>query len=285
MDIIRLAAESCLNIHISGEKGTGKETIFRLLYNQLQLTENPFIKIDCSIVEKSTPYIDCLHPDKRKTQSESVKNHFPVLFQNAVLFFHGIDKMYPALQSTIADFLWEKRPGKKGEAVSWIFSSSTHPLTQYVYEGKLNAKLSDALGSISIHIPPLRSAPEKIPKLIYYFLNRYADQFGRGVIVKPPQGAIKKLTNYKWPNNIRELQQMVKMALVSGSWSKTIDQALNGEGLGEYLPSADHSNDIFFLLPDMKMTQGKFLKHSEAKNTGLMDLVIHDEIMKQQFSQ
>lgn len=290
LDIVNQSPDSCLNILVSGEKGTGKEAVIRALYEQSHLSGKPFIKIDCSSLADSAVDIFFSNPEETPAETDLHSGDFPTMFRDAILFFHEIDKMSPGLQSLLTSKLKTKKAGlkktgKDKKTGSWIFATSIQPVEQSVNEGFFSMELFNLMSAVSIHMPPIRKDPERIPKLVFYFLNKYSGVFGNGVIVKPSRKQLTEMVNYSWPGNIRELQETVKKALATGDWEKTIELAIYGKGMGHSLPIADLNFNSLSLLPDIELKQGKFLEcllvQSNLEEVGLMDLVIYDEVVKQ----
>ncbi len=289
LDIVKQSPDSCLNILISGEKGTGKEAVVRALYEQSHLSGRPFIKIDCSALTDNAVENFFLKNNKESENPDLFSGGFPAMFQDAILYFHKIDKMSPGLQSILTGKLKSKTAGgnrsQKDQKGSWIFATSIQPVEHSVNDGFFSIELFNLMSAVSIHMPPIRKDPDRIPKLIFYFLNKYSDRFGNNIIAKPSRRQLTAMVKYSWPGNIRELQETVKRALASGDWDNTIELAVYGKGIGVDLPIAELDFNSLSLLPDLELKQGKFLEcllaQSEMEEVGLMDLVIYDEVVKQ----
>ena len=94
-----------------------------------------------------------------------------------------------------------------------VIAATNRNLEEAVKEGKFRADLYYRLNVFPIELPSLRERPEDIPALCYYFLNKYSKKMGRD-INNIDEGTIKKLIDYSWPGNIRELENIIERAVI-----------------------------------------------------------------------
>src|SRR5205807_7135709 len=89
-------------------------------------------------------------------------------------------------------------------------------LTAWSAEGKFRPDLYYRLNVFAIHLPPLRERGEDLPLLVRHYLRRFSRELGREVRDVAPE-ALERLRDYSWPGNIRELQSVLKQALLKAS--------------------------------------------------------------------
>ncbi len=96
----------------------------------------------------------------------------------------------------------------------------SRPAQAWSGRGKFRSGLYYRLGVFTIHLPPLRERPDDLPLLVRHYLRRFSGELGREVRQVAPE-TMERLRCYDWPGNIRELQSVLKQALLraSGSWS------------------------------------------------------------------
>jgi two-component system response regulator PilR (NtrC family) len=122
------------------------------------------------------------------------------------------------------------------------------------------------LNVIQIHIPPLRERKEDIPLLAHYFLNKYSRELNRKV-TRISEEAMKLLTGYSFPGNIRELENIIERAVVLETSTAIMPESLPAELLTN--PNRDHTTKNNFLnhvlLPDEGIRLEKFVEDIEKQ--------------------
>src|SRR5437660_2034933 len=94
-----------------------------------------------------------------------------------------------------------------------LIAATHHDLKADAAEGKFRPDLYYRLGVFTIHLPPLRERGDDLPLLVRHYLRRFSRELGRDVQEIAPE-ALERLRNYAWPGNIRELQSVLKQALL-----------------------------------------------------------------------
>src|SRR5205823_2581615 len=134
------------------------------------------------------------------------------------LFLDEIGDMPPALQAKILRLLqdqtFERVGGNETIRTDVRLIAATHrDLKALSEEGKFRADLYYRLGVFTIHLPPLRERGDDLPLLVRYYLRRFSGELGREVRDAAPE-ALERLRRHPWPGNIRELQSVLKQALL-----------------------------------------------------------------------
>src|SRR5256885_13606194 len=97
-----------------------------------------------------------------------------------------------------------------------LIAATHRDLKAWSAEGKFRADLYYRLSVFTIHLPPLRERGDDLPVLVQYYLRRFSRELGREIRDIAPE-ALERLRTYPWPGNIRELQSVLKQALLQAS--------------------------------------------------------------------
>jgi DNA-binding NtrC family response regulator len=214
-----LLSATPVTVLIRGETGTGKELIARALYQHGHRAHKPFITVNCAAIPENLLESE-LFGHERGAFTGAVATRIGKFEQarDATLFLDEIGDLDPALQSKLLRVLQERRfqrvGGRDDIAVDVRVIAATHrDLKRMVEEGSFREDLFYRLNVASIDLPPLRERREDIGLLTDYFLRRYGREAG------VPQSAITKraqryLEEQPWPGNVRQLQNVLRRALV-----------------------------------------------------------------------
>src|SRR5207244_6746175 len=137
------------------------------------------------------------------------------------LFLDEIGDMPPGSQAKILRVLqeqaFERVGGNETIRTDVRLLAATHrDLKAWAAEGKFRPDLYYRLGVFTIHLPPLRERGEDLPLLVQHYLRRFSRELGREVREVALE-ALERLRDYPWPGNIRELQSVLKQALLQAS--------------------------------------------------------------------
>jgi DNA-binding NtrC family response regulator len=284
--IIDVMGGAGVGVHLSGEKGVGKEDLVKLLYDRSPHRGSPFIKVNCPLLSASEGAGEA--PCRRHLISRRHLGGFNPfrLLQQGVLYLHAVDEMDLGLQNRLLALVKRKfQPalhllgGFKN--VMPIFSTSMRPLQECMADGRFNPALGELLSGISIHIPPLRRSPERILPLVDYFIERFIRRDGQRGFSRPTPSQSAALKSHPWPGNVKELQDTVEMALRGNGWDAAIRSLKGGKRKSANYPVVDLSLDGAALMPDFEIENDRMLDRSvesvPVEEMGLMDLVIYEE--------
>src|SRR5439155_5419892 len=137
------------------------------------------------------------------------------------IFLDEIGDMPLALQAKMLRLLQEQSFERVGgnETVRTdvrVIAATHHDLKADSAEGKFRPDLFYRLGVFTIHLPPLRERGDDLPLLVRHYLRRFSRELGREVQEAAPE-ALERLRGHSWPGNIRELQSVLKQALLQAS--------------------------------------------------------------------
>lgn len=200
MGEIRSAAQTTLNVLLRGEPGTGKELVARAIHTSSTRAAKPFVKFDCAALS-----IDADISALPQTLALAI---------GGTLFLDEVGVLSSDMQARLLAALPVAHGESGGHSVSVrIIAATNRDLYRKVREGEFHERLYDRLSMVAIDIPPLRARIEDIPLLIQAVVHKRARRLGRRVQTVDPQ-SLSELSNYAWPGNNRELENLVERALV-----------------------------------------------------------------------
>lgn len=212
-------AQTDISTLLLGESGTGKEVFARSIHEHSLRKNKPFVAINCASIPENLLESELFGYEKgaftgaNKTTLGKIETA-----QGGTLFLDEIGDMPLGLQAKMLRFLQERvieRVGGRSEiAVDVRVVCATHrDLQAMVAEDSFREDLYYRIGEISIFIPPLRDRDDDVILLAKTFLNQYREEYSAKV-KGFSDDAIQAMLAYKWPGNIRELQNKLKSAVV-----------------------------------------------------------------------
>jgi len=233
-ELIDQVADTGLNTIVYGETGVGKELVVQNLYQQSTRTGKPFVKVNCAALPDTLLESEMFGYEQGAfTGAERRKRGKFEQASGGVLFLDEIGDMSLPLQAKLlhvlqgGDFspLGSEKTVKMG---AWVIAATNHELEDDMANGEFREDLYYRLSTIKIHIEPLRNRPEDIPHLIDHYVKMYTAQFDGKELLTPSPETIEKLTTYRWPGNIRELQNVLKRLMILGNGEDNLDDMLMG---------------------------------------------------------
>ena len=276
-DLISRLANSTLTIRISGETGTGKESIAHLLSRHYPQQNSVFIKFNCKTLK-----LQSKAPTPNAPMSESTEAFRRVLAapEYHVLFLEQIECLPEELQVQLLSMLTRRHPN----APPWVIASSVEPLENFVQTSGFSPLLLKMLDTVHIALPPMRDKPEHIPQMLFWLMsqNNGQDHCGRPSI--PDMDTIERLIHYHWPGNWQQLQRVTQAAFIAKGW----DFALNSLYLdNERDESQINELAAIYILSLAKLNIQKervmegLMSSSNLDEIGLLDLAIFHEAVSQ----
>jgi two-component system nitrogen regulation response regulator GlnG len=219
----RVAAQD-VPVLITGESGTGKELIARAIYQHGRRNKAPFLALNCAAIPENLLESELFGHEKGAFTGADRKRigRFEQC-NGGTLFLDEIGDMPLALQAKILRVLQEQTFERVGgsETVTTdvrIISATHRDLKARSAEGTFRADLYYRLGVFTVHLPPLREREDDLAILVMYFLRRFGRELGRD-IREVSDEALVQLRSYTWPGNLRELQSVLKQALLRATGS------------------------------------------------------------------
>jgi len=210
-----LLAQSDVPVLILGERGSGRETVARLIHRLSVRSGFTFQKVQCAALPAA--FMD--GELSRALESHDSHTSVPDTSAKGMLLLDEITGMPSALQLRLLNALesWHDQfesPGMLGRHVRLLVSSSAN-IERALAERKLREDLYYRLSSFTVHVPPLRQRTEDIRALLRQFMQRLSNHYGLPAR-EFPESTIERCGNHSWPGNLTELEAFVKRYLVAG---------------------------------------------------------------------
>jgi len=215
--VIEAVSRNKSNVLLHGENGTGKELVARTIHKKSPLADRPFLAVNCGALA-DTLLESQLFGHRKGAFTGAIEDHDGV-FQAAeggTLFLDEIAEIPLPLQVKFLRAIQEKEVTPLGSTRAVqvdvrIIAATNRDLETAVQEGSFRTDLFYRLNVVAIHIPPLRDRPQDIPLLIDHFIGEFSQSYGVEPKRVTPE-AQKRLVDYSWPGNIRELQNVIERA-------------------------------------------------------------------------
>lgn len=224
---------------VLGESGTGKDLVARAIHYLSPRAHHSFAPVNCGAIPVDLVENE-LFGHERGAYTGASASHRGLIAEadGGTLFLDEVDALPLQAQTKLLRFIQEKeyRPlgGKKTlRADVRIIAATNTDIEKVVGEGRFRADLYYRLNVISIQLPALRDRKEDIPLLAEFFLQKYSFELNQIVAGFSPPAA-RKLLNYRWPGNIRELENVIERAVILATQSiiQPVDLTLP-EGRGD----------------------------------------------------
>ena len=251
-------ADQTFPVLITGESGTGKELVARAIYQHGPRARAPFLALNCAAIPENLLESELFGHEKgaftgadRRRIGKFEQCH------GGTIFLDEIGDMPLALQAKILRLLqeqaFERVGGNETIRTDVRLIAATHrDLKGWSTEGKFRPDLFYRLGVFTIHLPPLRERGDDLPLLAQHYLRRFSRELGREVRQVAPE-AMTRLRGYSWPGNIRELQSILKQALLQASGTVLLPaflpEPLGGAGVvaPPTMPAAEPGVETFVI--------------------------------------
>ena len=215
----KIAASPSSTVLVTGESGTGKDVVARLLHTSSARAGGPFTNVTCSALPEALLESELFGHEKGSfTDAKARKQGLIELSQGGTLFLDEIGEMSPALQAKLLRFLEEKQFRRVGgtedlHADVRIIAATNRDLKKELTRGGFREDLYYRLAVLEIALPPLRDRGEDVKLLAQHFTDRFAREFHKPVD-SIDGSAWRLITTYGWPGNVRELRNAVERAVL-----------------------------------------------------------------------
>ncbi|MDH5693270.1 MAG: sigma 54-interacting transcriptional regulator [Gammaproteobacteria bacterium] len=205
-------------ILLLGESGTGKELFASMTHKESKRRRNPFVSINCAAIPESLLESE-LFGHEKGSFTGAHRKHIGKIEQaeGGTLFLDEIGDMPLDLQAKLLRVLQDKviQPigADKPKPVDFRIITATHvDLGKAIQEGKFRLDLFYRLNVIPIALPALRERKPDIPRLAEHFLSHFCQTYERTLSFS--QGVYEVLSEFRWPGNIRQLQNVIERAIL-----------------------------------------------------------------------
>jgi DNA-binding NtrC family response regulator len=229
LNVVSRVSRSDATVLITGESGTGKELIAKGIHFSGKRKDQPFIPVNCAAIPESLIEAE-LFGYKRGSftgATNDTKGKFETA-DSGTLFLDEISQMPLALQPKLLRVLQEQEIVRIGESVPRkidvrIIAASNQNLEKMVEQGTFREDLYFRLAVVPVSLPPLRTRREDIPLLVNHFFKRAKAKHDFEKLTVSRE-VINHLTNYPFPGNVRELENLIeRMVVLSDEKSLTLD--------------------------------------------------------------
>jgi len=227
INMIEKTAPVSATVIISGESGTGKELVARAIHYCSPRASAPFVAVNCGSIPENLVESELFgHVKGAFTGAFETRSGFFQTADVGTIFLDEISETSLAMQVKLLRVLQEKEICMVGSRRTQkidvrVITSTNRDLTRLVDEGLFRADLYYRLNVITIDLPPLRDREDDILLLIHYFTARFAGAMNKPV-TRFSDRALTALKNYKWPGNIRELENVIHRLVIMAN-EETID--------------------------------------------------------------
>lgn len=218
-DAVRAAANSRATVLIQGESGTGKELVAGAIHYNGAGTGSPLVTVNCSALSETLLESELFghvkgsftgaHRDRKGRFEEA---------DGGTVFLDEIGELTPYMQVKLLRVIQEREIERVGDSlrrkIDIRIMAATHKnLYDLIQQGKFREDLFYRLKVFPIHIPPLRERREDIPLLVAHFIKKSNKRENKQIQGVEPR-AMKRLMEYPWPGNIRELENAIEHGFV-----------------------------------------------------------------------
>ena len=198
---------------VRGESGTGKEVVSKAVHYASKRADKPFIAINCAALPENLLESELFgHVKGAFTGANEDKEGLFLAATDGTIFLDEIGSISPAIQGKLLRVLQEKVIRKVGSNSdipinARIIAATNEDLETKIQEGSFREDFYFRLNVIPIELPPLRQRTSDIPLLVQHFINKFENDHGTAVEITPE--AMKKINIFKWPGNIRQLENCI----------------------------------------------------------------------------
>ncbi|MFO0775169.1 MAG: sigma 54-interacting transcriptional regulator [Nitrospiraceae bacterium] len=216
---VKVVAPTDSTVLILGETGTGKELIARAVHRLSGRRDRTFVKLNCAAIPTGLLESELFgHERGAFTGAISQKLGRFELADGGTIFLDEVGEIPLDLQSKLLRVLQEQEFERLGSTRTIrvnvrLIAATNRELATLVEQHAFRSDLYYRLNVFPITVPPLRERRDDIPMLVRYFTQHYAGRMKKAIDMIPSQ-TMEVLTRYRWPGNIRELQNLIERAVI-----------------------------------------------------------------------
>ncbi len=231
LDTVHKVAALSTTVLVLGESGTGKELLARMIHRESPRRDGPFIPVNLSAIPAELVESALFGHEKGAfTGAHRQQLGKFELAAGGTLFLDEIGDLRFDLQSKLLRAIQEgeieRVGGRKPVRTEFRLICATHvDLERAAREGRFREDLYYRINVIPVRMPPLRERAEDIPELVRFFVARYATRF-RKPLVRLSDEAMRVLRRYRWPGNIRELENLIERLVAMNESGSIEDEDL-----------------------------------------------------------
>jgi PAS domain S-box-containing protein len=206
------------SVLITGESGTGKELIAKAIHLNSNRSTRSFVAVNCGAIPEGLIESE-LFGHKKGSFTGAVSDNLGLFRQanGGTIFLDEIGDLPIHLQTKLLRVLQEKRIRAVGDTLDYsvdvrVISATNRNLKKDIQENRFREDLFYRLNVVHVPVPPLRERREDIPILVRHFIEQFS--INKEELPKISPEALHALSSYRYPGNIRELENIIERALV-----------------------------------------------------------------------
>jgi formate hydrogenlyase transcriptional activator len=264
LDLVETVAPSDSTVLLLGETGTGKELIARAVHDRSRRKDRTFVKLNCAAIPTGLLESELFgHERGAFTGAIAQKIGRLELADQGSLFLDEIGDIPLEIQPKLLRALQEREFERLGSTHTKkvdvrLVAATNRDLEKMIEDREFRGDLYYRLNVFPIRIPPLRERPEDIPLLVRYFTQKYGRRMEKK-IESIPTAAMKKLSSWHWPGNIRELENFIERSVIltHGTALQAPISELGNNGRTAPLAGTREANEREEIVRVLKTTNGR----------------------------
>jgi two-component system response regulator AtoC len=230
---------------ITGESGTGKGVVARLIHQQSSRADGPFIPVNCGAIPENLVESEFFgHTRGAFTGADKVRKGLFLEADGGTIFLDEIGELPLGLQVKLLHVIEQKEVRPVGSEQTRpvdvrIIAATNRDLAEMVAQGKFREDLYFRLSVFHIHVPPLRERRQDLAALTQFMLQRTARHMNNGQKITLDPGVEALMVHYEWPGNVREMENVIDRAVIMAE-----DNHITLADLPKQFAKADHSAHI-----------------------------------------
>src|SRR5436190_3441645 len=253
--LLETVAGTNSTILISGETGTGKEVVARAIHHNSPRRTHRYVALNCSAIPETLLEAE-IFGHVRGAFTGAIGNREGRLEQahRGTLFLDEVGTMSAALQMKLLRVLQEREFERVGDSNTIkvdvrVIAATNGDLRTMVAAGQFREDLFYRLNVIPVELPALRDRKDDIPLLAQHFIEKFAGDRASKTPLTIAQGAMRRLMAYKWPGNVRQLENAIEHAVAFSGARAQID-------VGDLPPDLQQSQALALASPVMLPEDG-----------------------------
>jgi formate hydrogenlyase transcriptional activator len=219
LQLVETVAPSDSTVLLLGETGTGKELIARAIHDRSRRKDRTLVRLNCAAIPTGLLESELFGHEKGSfTGAISQKIGRLELADQGTLFLDEVGDIPIEIQPKLLRALQEREFERLGSTRTKkvdvrLVAATNRDLERMIEDREFRSDLYYRLNVFPIRIPPLRQRPEDIPLLVRYFTGKYSRRMGKDIQTVPAL-AMKRLVQWHWPGNIRELENIIERSVI-----------------------------------------------------------------------
>ena len=264
LNLVETVAPSDSTVLLLGETGTGKELIARAIHERSRRKERTFVKLNCAAIPTGLLESELFgHERGAFTGAIAQKIGRLELADQGTLFLDEVGdipiEIQPKLLRALQEREFERLGSNRTKKVDVrLVAATNRDLEKMMENREFRSDLYYRLNVFPIRIPPLRERPEDIPLLVRYFIQKYGRRMQKG-IESIPASALRKLSRWRWPGNIRELENFIERSVIltHGTALQAPIAELSNNGRTTPVAGTRQANERDEMVRILKITNGR----------------------------